>query len=368
MKKKRMIGLLLCLCLVLSACGEAVTPAVPEESKAPAVEDNRPDWQIGFEYVLSVSDSAVDEYLLYDLDKDNEPEMIMRVGGGDDIEYYTYDWSGNGSIIKAYVFSGYADVISCSKEGSVLFRQQGPVEKVYRLKFSNNAGSAEQIISRTLGEGDEPLAFEVMPMYSVTDPSGLNWNGDPADKNDEVLAAYEQEEEQYVEGPGDKPTYADEVIDWIGAYKKALSEFGAYTAQDTAKYCIYDLDNDDVPEMVVIFGGSVTDLGVYVIDAKFGGIVTKTQVLEGNANIAGLSSENAVLLHRVHMGVEHVYKVVYLGAKYKAVEVIESRPLDSATDALKFSYLTMHDFSDVDGIYWPGNKQDKNNEVLASAG
>lgn len=366
MKIKRIAVLLLCLSLMLSACGKTETPVEPQESEAPVVEDNKPDWQVGFEYVLSVSDSS-DEYTLFDLDRDGEPEMITRVGGGDDVEFYTYDWSGNGSVIKAYVFGGYADLVSVSKEGSVLFRQNGPVEKVYRLRYSDGAGSAEQIISRTLAEGEQPLAFDVMPMYRISDLSGLDWNGDPADNNDKVLDSYEEVTEQYVEGPGDKPTYEGEIINWIGAYNKAISEFGSYTAQDTAKYCIYDLDNDDVPEMLVIFGGYVTDLGIWVIDAKFGDIVTKTQVLDGTANVAGLSSENAVLLHRIHMGTEYVYKVVYVGAQYKAVQVIDSRPLDSATDALKFSYLSMHDFSDTDGIYWPGNKADKNNEVLANA-
>lgn len=366
MKIKRMAVLLLCLCLMLSACGRPETPEEPKESEAPAVEVNKPDWQVAFEYVLSVSDTG-DEYTLFDLDRDGEPEMLTRVGGGDDVEFYTYDWSGKGSVIKAYVFSGYADVVSLHRDGAVLFHVGGNTEKVYRLRYSDGAGSAEQLLSRTLAEGEQALALEAMPMYRVSDLSGLEWNGDPEDANDKVLEAYEEQANQYVEGPGDKPTYEGEVINWIGAYKNAISEFGSYTAQDTAKYCIYDLDNDDVPEMLVIFGGSVTELGVYVVDAKFGGVVTKTKVLDGTANVAGLSSENAVLLHRVHMGTEYVYKVVYVGAQYKAVEVIDSRPLDSATDALKFSYLAMHDFSDTDGIYWPGNKADKNDEVLANA-
>lgn len=361
MKKKLTVAILLCLCLLLCACGQNEAPAEPQHSEQPQPETPKTDWQVAFEYVLSVGESS-DDYLLYDLDADGEPEMITRVGSTDDIEYYTYDWMGNGSVTKAYVFSGKADLAGLSSERTLLFCRG---EDVYKLVYADGAGKAEKLITKP-AEYDG-AGLELLPVYNAGDLSGMRWNGDPTDANDAVLKAFEEAGDRYVEGPGDKPTYEGELIDWISAYKNALGGFGSYNGGDIAQYGIYDLDDDNVPEMLCIFGGSSADLAVYVIDAKFGGIVTKTKVLDGSANAAGLSSENAMLLHKIHMGTETVYKIVYKGAQYK-VETVVSRSLDSASDALRFEYLSMFDFDDKDGIYWPGNREDNNAAILSKVG
>jgi hypothetical protein len=136
---------------------------------------------------LQSGDLYSEEYALYDLDKDETPEMITKVGMSEaDTKITIYDVI-DGELKEIYVegFGGHTNIVGASEINSIIFQYgQMGYEKVGVLNYNQDGTYQVEIVKEA--ETDPEIGyipFETLKMYSFEDKEGLNWSGNPIDEN-----------------------------------------------------------------------------------------------------------------------------------------------------------------------------------------
>ena len=136
---------------------------------------------------LQSGDLYSEEYALYDLDKDETPEMITKVGMSEaDTKITIYDVI-DGELKEIYVegFGGHTNIVGASEINSIIFQYgQMGYEKVGVLNYNQDGTYQVEIVKEA--EIDPEIGyipFETLKMYSFEDKEGLNWSGNPIDEN-----------------------------------------------------------------------------------------------------------------------------------------------------------------------------------------
>ena len=136
---------------------------------------------------LQSGDLYSEEYALYDLDKDETPEMITKVGMSEaDTKITIYDVI-DGELKEIYVegFGGHTNIVGASEINSIIFQYgQMGYEKVGVLNYNQDGTYQVEIVKEA--ETDPEIGyipFETLKMYSFEDKEGLKWSGNPIDEN-----------------------------------------------------------------------------------------------------------------------------------------------------------------------------------------
>lgn len=208
--KKLLLVCALCMCVILAGCNdkannvtldtdtldnEEIITNLDEENEEEIIGDEGingfatdVNWKEVFTQKLSeVPEEETVSYVLYDLDKDNAPEMIMIRGEVEAEKLISIcDCVANDSTAEVLVddFGGNTRIAGVKEQGTVLFQYafQG-IEKVGRLNYANGAYEMEIVRELTPEQGLEYMPLEALEMFDKTDLTGLEWTENPADDN-----------------------------------------------------------------------------------------------------------------------------------------------------------------------------------------
>lgn len=191
MKKLLLVISIVCLCgLSLVGCGnKEVTPKNTDNQ--PVVEDTTPKytWKEAFSDTIKEFDpDGPYAYVLYDLDKDNEPEMLLRSGEIEaEKEYAIYDFrDGKLASNKIDKVGGNTLVAGLYEESTIVFqRAYMGVEEISKLKYKQNGDYELEVIvpERVIGEGEEYTLLESLGFRGLRDTTPLSWKSNPIDNN-----------------------------------------------------------------------------------------------------------------------------------------------------------------------------------------
>lgn len=127
------------------------------------------------------------EYTLYDIDRDNIPEMIVKSGMSEaDTQITIYDIINNDlREIVIDGFGGHTNIIGAREINTIILQYgQMDYEKVGVLHYNQDGSYKIEIIKE---EEVNPqigyIPFETLKMYHFDDKGGLNWNQNPDDEN-----------------------------------------------------------------------------------------------------------------------------------------------------------------------------------------
>lgn len=214
-----------------------VAPTVPE-----VTEPSFADVFASYQKVLTDTQaefSAVSNvcgYLLYDMEQDGTPEMIVKVGSSDSLfQYRFYSLrDSNAKLLKA-INSSHSGICGYSSGKGVIIYQVGQsVENVTIVTLSGDTLAEETILNRTVSITHP---FVTLSFCQLNDPAGLEWTGNPADSSDVLVAQIRQEEQQFQANLVN--TFTTEQMREINVFLSNFSEqrFQAYPVD------IYDLLN-----------------------------------------------------------------------------------------------------------------------------
>lgn len=148
--------------------------------------------------------------------------------------------------------------------------------------------------------------------------------------------------------------------DWEILYTSVLKALRAeYPAgQSDCSYCLYDLNGDQRPELLVKLGTCEADFKFEVFTATEQGAQNVGSLNGSHSLLCGLQNQNACLLHNAIQGYETIYKItmtngilaeklIYEGTpkEYHALTPLQTYPLEKAPS-------------------WAGNPADDNQAVL----
>ena len=127
------------------------------------------------------------EYVLYDIDSDDMPEMIVKTGDSEaDTQISIYDFIGD-TLVETPIkeFGGHTVFVGVSVINTILFQYgQNNYEIDGILHYNSDATyTIEKIRDEELGEGMNYIPFEPLKTYSFDDKSGLEWIRNPDDEN-----------------------------------------------------------------------------------------------------------------------------------------------------------------------------------------
>ncbi len=215
--KKRLFGIIMIalLCALLATvCGvesfldraEAAAPAEAQVSSPAPVDTPIPadDWQEAYAAILAAyAEKYADEYgyshyLLYDLDADAVPELIIGFGTCEaDYQYslYRFDAEKGAEFVVNFGY-GHSELCGLSSENALLLHgAHMGYEWVDRLRRTGSLYEQDHVLEgRMLGENDAYLPLEALGYCRLDSLDGLDWAGNPADENDAVIAPLRMEE------------------------------------------------------------------------------------------------------------------------------------------------------------------------------
>lgn len=150
----------------------------------------------------------------------------------------------------------------------------------------------------------------------------------------------------------------EEKPNWEDAYNSSLDEF---EESEMSLYTLYDLDKDDVPEMIVKHVIDENDTKTYVYDYKNEEVIkTELKEIGKETLIAGWNTESTVLFQDIKDGYEDVSKLVYVDGEYTLEKLIEKRKPQEGEDYLLLESIGLRSLTDKSPFKWEQNPLDAN--------
>ena len=255
--------------------GLETVPAV-EAAPAPAATGQ---WQDAYREVLGSYPSLIEygedsnTYVLYDMDLDGTPELLVRhVLRKDAVDGWLAVYRYSGSVGKAVLLcDGEIGNIShwslapySAGPGVLLHYAHMGAESGTAYLLNNGTLVSEELFFRDAREVDY-LELDSFAMCSVSDMSGLNWTGNRPDSNGEIIAPYL--------GQSIAETAQTASADPVEIYRDVARSFTdverPYNEADN-HVILYDLDGDGTAEMLSEYylagsSGGAVKLSVYTI-------------------------------------------------------------------------------------------------------
>lgn len=146
-------------------------------------------------------------------------------------------------------------------------------------------------------------------------------------------------------------------FDWKTTALGILAEY----VDTIAEYCVYDMNGDNVPEIIVRSGSSSADMSYYLYDlAKDKPEPVKFGI--GSSLLCGFD-ENSLILQFGKMGDETVTRYTYDGEKLSE-ELLLSREVPLDEDYIAFKGLQYYSADDPSGLSWTENPENNNPALL----
>lgn len=174
--------------------------ATPVNTPSPA-----DDWKLAFEMFLAAfaeerTDECDSQYVLYDLDADAVPELIIGSGTCEaDYKYSLFRFHAETGAEFVVDFGyGHSKLCGLSAENALLiFGGHMGCEWADRLRWTGESFEQDRVMEeRLLCENEEYLPFQGLSGCPIDSLDGLEWAGNPADENDVILAPARTENPQ----------------------------------------------------------------------------------------------------------------------------------------------------------------------------
>lgn len=128
-----------------------------------------------------------------------------------------------------------------------------------------------------------------------------------------------------------------------------------------SEYALYDLDEDNVPEMIVKSGMSEADTKITIYDVINDNLVeTNIEGFGGHTNIVGAQDINTIIFQYGQMGYEKVGILYYKQDATYITEIVKEADMDPQTGYIPFESLKTYSFEDKTGLDWIQNPDDEN--------
>ena len=128
-----------------------------------------------------------------------------------------------------------------------------------------------------------------------------------------------------------------------------------------SEYALYDIDQDNIPEMIVKSGMSEADTKITIYDIINNNL--HEIVIEGfggHTNIVGAKDINTIILQYGQMDFEKVGVLHYNQDGSYTTEIIKEEVVDPQIGYIPFEALKMYNFGDREGLNWNQNPDDEN--------
>ena len=347
---KKGLGYVLAVCLLLTGCGAAQDGTVRTE---PQAEPAAVDWRTGYKSCLADlcdedaqrwmagypegGDPPLSRYWLYDIDKDGVPEMLVEYGSCEaDRRTDVYGWVDDAPAELGQFPSGHCSLYTWPGEnGAALHYGQMGVEYIYKISIEDGALTVETLLEAGLEEPvEEYTDMETfLPGSVCLEDQGIRAALDGT--LDEETGIYTQEPntaliDRYVETLEPDFTYDESgLADWQRGYADFLralckeeaavrnidrpdydpNEYPSETGMLSEGYCLYDIDKDGVPEMMIRYGNCEAAYHTYVYGWADGVVAELGDFYSGHSSLYTWPGENAVAFNWGHMSGHYVEKI-----------------------------------------------------------
>lgn len=128
-----------------------------------------------------------------------------------------------------------------------------------------------------------------------------------------------------------------------------------------SEYALYDLDADEIPEMIVKSGMTEADTKIKIYDV-INDNLTEVNIEEfgGHTNIVGVTDINSIILQYGQMDYERVAVLHYNQDGTYTTEVVKEAEVNPQIGYIPFETLKMYSFEDKEGLNWNENPDDEN--------
>ncbi len=194
----------------LAICGVIVIAAIlyfsgkhdnePQEASINIASSVDPQiWQSGYSALLETQPAEAYDYNyyhIYDIDENGVPELLIREGTCE-ADYmfavHTYDAESDAIIKLGELPGGHAVLAGLSGQNGVLVcTGHMGYEYIDKYTLHERAFKDEHLYEGQLDDNgnSDYIAVSTLAHYSLSDLSGLEWDGNPPNNNAEILEAY----------------------------------------------------------------------------------------------------------------------------------------------------------------------------------
>lgn len=209
-------------------------------------------------------DQECNTYVLYDMDVDGIPELLVRSVSKEDplsarLAIYRYD-AGKGTAEKMFDENlgrrdhWYLAPYAAGPGVLVVYAHMGE-ESASAYYLMDVAVYSVEIYSRD-ARTVEYLPLEGFRVSDITDFSGLEWSGNQYDENGRIIDEDPLKVTEY-QAPQDSSPAAETPTEIYRDLVRSLTDIAAYTPMPEDNYCtLVDLDGDGTEEMLIHYYSS----------------------------------------------------------------------------------------------------------------
>ena len=147
--------------------------------------------------------------------------------------------------------------------------------------------------------------------------------------------------------------------DWKADAITVLSQY----IETDATYSVYDMNDDNIPEIIVMNGTIAADTKFYLYDLKKN---TAEPIEFGSGNSMLCGYDGNIILQYCKMGFETITEYKYDGNEFSE-DILLDREVPLDEDYLGLKSLDSYSVNDLSGFSWMENPSDGNAEIVASA-
>lgn len=128
-----------------------------------------------------------------------------------------------------------------------------------------------------------------------------------------------------------------------------------------SEYALYDLDKDEIPEMIVKTGDSEANTKIKIYDI-IDNVLEEVSIdgFGGHTNIVGAIDINSIILQYGQMDYEKVAVLHYNQDGSYTLEIVKESEVNPEIGYIPFESLKMYSFEDKEGLSWTENPDDEN--------
>ena len=159
--------------------------------------------------------------------------------------------------------------------------------------------------------------------------------------------------------PEIKPGEDENIVDFKSKYEEKLNTLQIKDMY--SEYALYDIDEDNIPEMIVKSGISEADTQITIYDIINNDLhEIVIEEFGGHTNIVGAIDINTIILQYGQMDYEKVAVLHYNQDGSYTTEIIKEEVVDPEIGYIPFETLKTYQFEDKEGLNWKQNPDDEN--------
>lgn len=157
---------------------------------------------------------------------------------------------------------------------------------------------------------------------------------------------------------------SNSTLDWRQAYAFMLDdimfEFPDY--QYNLNYALYDIDENDIPEMFVKVGTCEADYSyrVFTMSEESSDIELIDTLPASHASICGIQAKNAFLLWGGHMGYEWISQITLSNSRFAEMRIFDAE----VENYHELEPIATYEMDDRSGLNWSGDPAENNQQIL----